>query len=281
MGVFESEHDMCISIHALLAESDQTNGSTTIPNFNFYPRSPCGERPHDNLIRLQQAVFLSTLSLRRATVNDRDNVRCHSQFLSTLSLRRATDIMRGADSKDRISIHALLAESDPYLQWCHHSILISIHALLAESDCILQGKSGKTIFISIHALLAESDFVFSPCRAAKSLFLSTLSLRRATKSASCRCVPFSISIHALLAESDLLYQVTMCRLALFLSTLSLRRATPRGFQRCLRKFYFYPRSPCGERLLLCAAGWAALKISIHALLAESDFGTIALTYRMG
>ena len=44
MGVFESEHDMCISIHALLAESDQTNGSTTIPNFNFYPRSPCGER---------------------------------------------------------------------------------------------------------------------------------------------------------------------------------------------------------------------------------------------
>ena len=89
MGVIESEHDMCISIHALLAESDQTNGSTTIPNFNFYPRSPCGERPHDNLIRLQQAVFLSTLSLRRATHYDNYNLHCVE-----------------------ISIHALLAESD-------------------------------------------------------------------------------------------------------------------------------------------------------------------------
>ena len=94
MGVFESEHDMCISIHALLAESDQTNGSTTIPNFNFYPRSPCGERPHDNLIRLQQAVFLSTLSLRRATHYDNYNLHCVE-----------------------ISIHALLAESDLNSSW--------------------------------------------------------------------------------------------------------------------------------------------------------------------
>ena len=57
------------------------------------------------------AAFLSTLSLRRAT--------CHHMsknaaigFLSTLSLRRATDVVAGAVLDYRISIHALLAESD-------------------------------------------------------------------------------------------------------------------------------------------------------------------------
>ena len=33
-----------ISIHALLAESDNTACSKIIPLSNFYPRSPCGER---------------------------------------------------------------------------------------------------------------------------------------------------------------------------------------------------------------------------------------------
>ena len=112
MGVFESEHDMCISIHALLAESDQTNGSTTIPNFNFYPRSPCGERPHDNLIRLQQAVFLSTLSLRRATPKIHQSQAEPHYFYprSPCGERRVTVL--GIQHRVGISIHALLAESD-------------------------------------------------------------------------------------------------------------------------------------------------------------------------
>ena len=33
-----------------------------------------------------------------------------------------------------ISIHALLAESDYYMQWDITDVVISIHALLAESD---------------------------------------------------------------------------------------------------------------------------------------------------
>ena len=79
-----------ISIHALLAESDpQTNSQTrTTAHFyprspcgerrngqrvgrksqNFYPRSPCGERLMDTLILANAVLFLSTLSLRRATV---------------------------------------------------------------------------------------------------------------------------------------------------------------------------------------------------------------------
>ena len=41
-----------------------------------------------------------------------------------------TDFYRSAI----ISIHALLAESDYYMQWDITDTVISIHALLAESD---------------------------------------------------------------------------------------------------------------------------------------------------
>ena len=59
------------------------------------------------------------------------------------------------------------------------AVYISIHALLAESDKV--GRSELySVPISIHALLAESDN--SVCMAFISVFvfLSTLSLRRAT-----------------------------------------------------------------------------------------------------
>ena len=56
-----------------------------------------------------------------------------------------------------ISIHALLAESDPALsQSSAKSTPISIHALLAESDP-LTSRTKTIAAISIHALLAESD----------------------------------------------------------------------------------------------------------------------------
>ena len=148
------------------------------------------------------------------------------------------------------------------------------------------------ITISIHALLAESDingfrhrwasFYFyprSPCGERRPpnlssmsdrLFLSTLSLRRATFSRPLRGNLDTISIHALLAESDRLLMCFWPFGRLFLSTLSLRRAT-----RALRQLqsalcYFYPRSPCGERpSKLAKTSWTE-NISIHALLAESD-----------
>ena len=86
---FSTLHNILISIHALLAESDCTASITPAPSRNFYPRSPCGERRQQpdgttsttyfyprspcgerlaNLARNQhQRKFLSTLSLRRAT----------------------------------------------------------------------------------------------------------------------------------------------------------------------------------------------------------------------
>ena len=58
-----------ISIHALLAESDQMPTITGIMySDNFYPRSPCGERPALRQQGRSQKIFLSTLSLRRATL---------------------------------------------------------------------------------------------------------------------------------------------------------------------------------------------------------------------
>ena len=56
-----------ISIHALLAESDEIPYQRKIDQKNFYPRSPCGERHRYGRPIDVQLVFLSTLSLRRAT----------------------------------------------------------------------------------------------------------------------------------------------------------------------------------------------------------------------
>ena len=42
---------------------------------------------------------------------------------------------------------------------------------------------------------------------------------------------------------------------------------------CNANFDFYPRSPCGERLLEQSSSYNAYLISIHALLAESDAET--------
>ena len=169
----------------------------------FYPRSPCGERQFLTCIFPVIDGFLSTLSLRRATVDTdglvtvppedfyprspcgerrilSDMANAVFEFLSTLSLRRATGIA------DTVAL---------------------------------------ALDISIHALLAESDHKSNGSRCTSPQFLSTLSLRRATVWIPLDDGSLFISIHALLAESDAFH------------SFSLNRTN-----------YFYPRSPCGERL---------------------------------
>ena len=192
-----------ISIHALLAESDHAN--------RYYVG-----------LHLE---FLSTLSLRRATSTGRA-AKATTLFLSTLSLRRATRISKAHGRTPAISIHALLAESDTQMQAAFKGPEISIHALLAESDGLDATIIGRTWDISIHALLAESDARIIDPTYGQEVFLSTLSLRRATwqnvwsPQARAHFYPrspcgerpcghafhvpfFQISIHALLAESDI------------------------------------------------------------------------------
>ena len=215
-----------ISIHALLAESDRFNPLKTLvilaflstlslrratspasvtpaPSRNFYPRSPCGERPG-----CQRPCGRPTRDFYpRSPCGERPhNPKISVQF--TL-----------------ISIHALLAESDHYDNYNLHCVDISIHALLAESDPKTFQAARNRQRISIHALLAESDIYGFWMALNRPLFLSTLSLRRATLgnvAAGLRMSNFyprspcgerryrinakytkrAISIHALLAESD-------------------------------------------------------------------------------
>ena len=70
-----------ISIHALLAESDLVNGGGLSSCLgNFYPRSPCGERLLGALWVLSTLIFLSTLSLRRATGSAKGISSCTADF---------------------------------------------------------------------------------------------------------------------------------------------------------------------------------------------------------
>ena len=164
-----------ISIHALLAESDTFRSAWLASGFDFYPRSPCGERPRQDLINGIRLV---------------------------------------------ISIHALLAESDP-----HHAkgpgrvFDFYPRSPCGERHCQRAGP-GRQKRISIHALLAESDGRRTVSLTAFFLFLSTLSLRRAT-----------------------MYALIFAGPMLFLSTLSLRRATSSYPCWCQRVADFYPRSP--------------------------------------
>ena len=196
-----------ISIHALLAESDYTAIVCAPPTLNFYPRSPCGERPI--------MVGAGTMIL---------------PFLSTLSLRRATTGFDSGTMVPAISIHALLAESDPTMPCTDLRGPRFLSTLsLRRATAALSGGT-----------LSDVDFYpRSPCgerrsegttATSRATFLSTLSLRRATRWPVPAEKGSSISIHALLAESDGPRLSSICPTRLFLSTLSLRRATYRRLQ---------------------------------------------------
>ena len=78
-------------------------------------------------------------------------------FLSTLSLRRATTCGGGWNEQPRYFYpRSPCGERQEILYILYWEVIISIHALLAESDTSVVSSTG-TIGISIHALLAESD----------------------------------------------------------------------------------------------------------------------------
>ena len=146
------------------------------------------------------------------------------RFLSTLSLRRATLGAWKSCNVCRISIHALLAESDLLLG----SLTCLPLDFYPRSPCGERQPSSTrkltNMMISIHALLAESD---------KSLLTRVVSSADFYPRSPCGERPMQIvivvmrtliSIHALLAESDEGPAKT-AKADRFLSTLSLRRAT--------------------------------------------------------
>ena len=191
---------------------------------HFYPRSPCGERRFGRIMNVSSGSDFYPRSPCGERLIFTARQAAVGVFLSTLSLRRATAYQRQKAQNQQISIHALLAESDTL---SFNGLLagypISIHALLAESDRRVLKCDNRAI-ISIHALLAESDPVHFQGVLDSVRFLSTLSLRRATKT-----------------------NTGSNESGEFLSTLSLRRATYHRILLQRSANYFYPRSPCGER----------------------------------
>ena len=168
-----------ISIHALLAESDCPICACTAQHPDFYPRSPCGERPCPTLTLQSLAAFLSTLSLRRATV-DHCNIADAVKFLSTLSLRRATAYPDMIICTNVISIHALLAESDAG---------VSTHCETVP-DFYPRSPCGERRPGPARLASRFNFYPRSPCGerpgalilyVPTGIFLSTLSLRRATR----------------------------------------------------------------------------------------------------
>ena len=124
---------------------------------NFYPRSPCGERLVHALILANAMLFLSTLSLRRATHNGRVNL---FRFENFYPRSPCGERPRGSVSMPR---YRNFYPRSP----CGERLLLTL----------IIGFSGR-------------------------VFLSTLSLRRATKPNKQKKPTKEISIHALLAESD-------------------------------------------------------------------------------
>ena len=266
--VLPSFERMDISIHALLAESDAPRRKHTGPARNFYPRSPCGERPTYTGQSTEELEFLSTLSLRRATAWASGVTAGFRHFYPRSPCGERLIELKSTAAGNLISIHALLAESDRLMLCPLHHQQISIHALLAESDGGIVWHNHKRGTISIHALLAESDalrgsvkvlccdfYPRSPCgeRPSEQVFVgldsnfyprSPCGERHEVVFVICRAE--KISIHALLAESDLFWQ----RLRLLDRHFYPR--SPCGERHyalsILRPMqYFYPRSPCGER----------------------------------
>ena len=153
---------------------------------------------------------------------------------------------KGGDFVDRISIHALLTESDiPGLCRIRPAI-ISIHALLTESDRLSPPNTIRNGYFNPRSPHGERRFAGRYSNVG-SLFQSTLSSRRATRIVRRDGTRGVISIHALLTESDLLHQLHVDLLG-----------------------NFNPRSPHGERRVSSVSIIRSPDISIHALLTESD-----------
>ncbi len=129
------EYASSISIHALREESDQ-----------------CGNyQPGTSLISIH--------ALREESdVTNGINAVIRALFLSTLSVRRATSAVPSVHGTCATSIHALREESD-FAHFLFGGIhIISIHALREESD---QYHHRRCLYrpISIHALREESDIL--------------------------------------------------------------------------------------------------------------------------
>ena len=149
----------------------------------------------------------------------------NSRFLSTLSLRRATQEAIETFKRSWISIHALLAESDP------KRLQAQLHGTQFLSTLSLRRATNIPNFTS---KVKSNFYPRSPCGerlpetaevVPSRQFLSTLSLRRATRRGASESIEI---LH--------FYPRSPCG-----ERPHIHAPNWRPYH------YFYPRSPCGER----------------------------------
>ena len=240
----------------------------------FYPRSPCGERR--SAVRARAAALAISIHALLAESDVRFGIFCIwiTLFLSTLSLRRATKFLITKTAVIITPHHNFYPRSP-----CGERQVL-VFMICLPLDFYPRSPCGErlaglwiwrfVVSISIHALLAESDIIKSDFSDFLILFLSTLSLRRATIGTATALKtsrdfyprsPCGERLHngrVNLFGFQNFYPRSPCGERLrqnfecfkwikFLSTLSLRRATAIYPSSTPPKEYFYPRSPCGER----------------------------------
>ena len=194
-----------ISIHALLAESDNQTDAKREPKGHFYPRSPCGERRGS-----------------KAGVGGLENFYPRSPC----GERRAE--IRAEMKAEMISIHALLAESDKRIL----SPPPQIPYFYPRSPCgerrkVSANAFSLSVFLSTLSL-RRATAAFFAAAPPKNNFYPRSPCGERQQAAHALFNAVNISIHALLAESDLYTAEGNGVVVLFLSTLSLRRATGSG-----------------------------------------------------
>ena len=248
---------------------------------NFYPRSPCGERPYDGLIASANFCHFYPRS------------PCGERLISPHSAPDNGNFYPRSPCGERLFL----------LRKITITVDISIHALLAESD-FWRNNRNKNLLLFLSTLSLRRATGEINTRGSVKVFLSTLSLRRATHydNYNLHCVEISIhallaesdlrvldgskssmiSIHALLAESDYTMTTTICTALRFLSTLSLRRATNDAINGCNPDFISIHALLAESDRQTEQTCQTKTSISIHALLAESDSqrppGTTRTTY---
>ena len=151
-------------------------------------------------------VFLSTLSLRRATALGAVTSPAVSRFLSTLSLRRATAVFQHAVVEHFGFLSTLslrrATSSPPTVAICQFDFYPRSPCGERHHESV-RGKHCSSYFYP-RSPCGERQFPAGSSPRRVVLFLSTLSLRRATYNSGWRECYRRISIHALLAESDIL-----------------------------------------------------------------------------
>ena len=105
-----------------------------LADWDFYPRSPCGERHHTRPIYRAARTFLSTLSLRRATMILLLPLTLILNFYPRSPCGERPQIRHNTPWQDNFYPRSPCGERHHRSDTIHRGRTISIHALLAESD---------------------------------------------------------------------------------------------------------------------------------------------------